>query len=84
MQETIKILVGAAILILGFPIGFYLKKLTMDENKEGQKWFKFVILTSLAGALASLILRNDYLLFTFLFMAVVTGMSLRNFKKLNK
>jgi len=75
---------GILVLLLGFPIGFYLKKLTMDENKEGQKWFKLVVVSSLVGALASIFLKNDSLLFTFLFMAIVTGMSLRGFKKLNK
>jgi len=79
-----ELIFGILVLLLGFPIGFYLKKLTMDENKEGQKWFKLVVVSSLVGALASIFLKNDSLLFTFLFMAIVTGMSLRGFKKLNK
>ena len=84
MLELLKLIIGILILIIGFPIGFYLKKLTLDENKEGQKWFKIVILASCIGALAGLFLGIDYLLFTFLFMAIVAGMSLKNFKKLNK
>ncbi len=84
MFELLKLIIGILILIIGFPIGFYLKKLTLDENKEGQKWFKIVILASCIGALAGLFLGIDYLLFAFLFMAIVTGMSLKNFKKLNK
>lgn len=84
MQEILKLTIGFIVLLLGFPIGFYLKKLTLDENKEGQIWFKIIIIVSAVGALISLIFRNDYLLFTFLFIAIVTGMSLRNFKKLNK
>ena len=68
MFELLKLIIGILILIIGFPIGFYLKKLTLDENKEGQKWFKIVILASCIGALAGLFLGIDYLLFTFLFI----------------
>ena len=75
---------GILVLLLGFPIGLYLKKATLDENKEGQKWFKIIVVSSFIGALASVFLKNDALLFTFLFMAIVTGMSLKGFKKLNK
>jgi len=63
MFELLKLIIGILILIIGFPIGFYLKKLTLDENKEGQKWFKIVILASCIGALAGLFLGIDYVLF---------------------
>ena len=84
MQEEFKLIIGVLILFLGFPIGMYLKKLTLDENIEGQKWFKIIIALSLLGSLISMFVKNDTLLFTFLFMAIVTGMSLKGFKKLNK
>ena len=70
-------IVGVLALCLGFPIGLYLKKLTMDENKEGQIWFKILAVLSFVGAFASIILKNDVLLFTFLFFAITTGMSLK-------
>ena len=76
MQEIIKILIGVAILLLGFPIGTFLARLTKEELKRGQKWFKIIILVSCVGALAGLFLRIDYLLFAFLFMAIVTSRSL--------
>lgn len=72
-----ELIFGILALLLGFPIGLYLKKLTMDENKEGQKWFKIIVVSSFIGALVSIFLKNDALLFTFLFMAIVTGMSLK-------
>ena len=80
MQEIIKLLIGAFILLLGFPIGSYLAKLTQDEQRQGQKWFRLIIVLSLAGAVAGLFLRNDILLFSFLFIAIVTSRSLKRKK----
>jgi hypothetical protein len=72
-----ELIFGILALLLGFPIGLYLKKLTMDENKEGQKWFKFIIIASLLGAIVSLFFRLDFLLFSFLFIAIVASGSLQ-------
>jgi len=76
MQEIIRLLIGIFVLILGFPIGIYLSKITSEELKSGQKWFKIIILISLVSSIISLILKNDLLLFSFLFIAIVTSMSL--------
>ena len=78
MQEMIKIVLGAVLVILGFPIGNLLAKVTKEELKSGQKWFKIIIILSLIGGLVSLILGKDALLFSFLFIAIVTSRSLRN------
>ena len=77
MQEFINIIIGIIILILGIPIGHYLAKITKDEVKAGQRWFKLIIIFSLIGAIVSAILKNDALLFGFLFMAIVTSRSLK-------
>lgn len=77
MTEIINLLIGAVILILGFPIGFYLAKHTKDESKAGKKWFKLIIVISLIGVLVGLISRNDVLLFSFAFIAIVTSKSLK-------
>jgi hypothetical protein len=77
MQEIIKIIIGIVFLILGIPIGNFLAKKTKEELKAGRKWFKLIVITSLAGAIISLILGNDALLFSFLFIAIVTSRSLR-------
>ena len=77
MKEVIKFLIGIAILLLGIPIGSYLAKITKEELKKGQKWFKLIVIISLIGAIVSLILSNDILLFSFLFIAIVTSRSLR-------
>lgn len=78
MQEVFKILIGVGVLILGFPIGILLARLTQEELRVSQVWFKLIILASFIGAVVSLIIENDTLLFSFLFFAAVTSMSLRN------
>ena len=77
MLEIYKIVIGILFLILGFPLGNYLSKITKDEKKSGQKWFRLIILISLISGAISLILKNDVLLFTFFFIAIVTSRSLK-------
>ncbi|MEK6760859.1 MAG: hypothetical protein AABX93_02965 [Nanoarchaeota archaeon] len=77
MQGELNLILGILALFLSFPIGLYLKKLTLDENKQGQIWFKTLVIASLLGAFVSIFLKNDALLFTFLFFAITTGMSLK-------
>ena len=76
MLDIFKISIGIVILALGFPIGSWLAKITNDEMKAGQRWFKVIIIVSLIGAVISLILRNDVLFFVFLFISIVTSRSL--------
>ena len=77
MQDILKISIGIAILLLGIPIGSYLAKKTKEELKSGQKWFKLIIVISLICSVISLIARNDFLFFSFLFIALVTSKSLK-------
>jgi hypothetical protein len=77
MQEVYKFLIGIFVLILGIPIGNLLAKLTREELKAGQRWFRLIVIFSLIGAVMALILKNDALLFALLFIAVVTSRSLR-------
>ena len=77
MQETLKLLIGILVLFLGFPIGKYLAKLTKEELKSGQKWFKLIIILSLIGGVIGLIISNDVLMFSLFFIAVVTSRSLK-------
>jgi len=84
MQNLIQIVIGILFLILGFPIGNYLAKITKEELKDGQLWFKALIILSLVGAIISLFLGNDVLLFTFLFISIVTSRSLKKSSKKSK
>ena len=77
MDEILKFAIGLAVLILGFPVGNYLAKITKEELKAGQMWFKLIVILSLIGALAGLIIGNDTLLFSFSFIAIVTSRSLK-------
>ena len=80
MQELIKIILGVVFLALGIPIGNYLAKITKEELKDGQVWFKLIILISLIFGVVGLILGSDVLLFTMFFIAIVTSRSLMNSK----
>ena len=81
MQEVIKFIIAIIILILGFPLGVFLARQTKEEIKKGQMWFKLIILACFIGAILSLIFSNDALLFTFLFIGIVTSGSLISPKK---
>jgi len=85
MQEIFKLLIGLVVLALGIPIGDFLKKLTLDEQKNGQKWFRLLISFSIAIGFYGLFTGNDWILFSFFFIAIVTSRSLivRN-KKIKK
>lgn len=77
MNEIIKLLVGIFVLLIGFPIGSYLAKKTKEELKTGQKWFRLIIISGLIIGVAGLIFRNDVLLFTGFFIAIVVSKCLR-------
>lgn len=64
-------------LVLGIPIGDFLAKATKDEKKQGQFWFRLIIILSLIGGFIGLIIGNDIILFTFFFIAIVTSRSLK-------
>ena len=75
MEEVLKIIIGIVFLFLAWPIGIFLSKITKEEMKQGKKWFKLMIALSLLGSLIGLILRNDVLLFSFLFFTIITFQS---------
>lgn len=76
MEDILKIAIGIAFLLLGIPIGSYLAQKTKEELKDGQKWFKLIIVISIVCSIFSLITGNDFLFFSFLFIAIVTSRSL--------
>ena len=74
----IKLIVGFCVLILGIFIGDYLAKVTKEELKSGQKWFRVIVLVSLFMGFSGLVLGNDFVLFSGFFVAIVTSRSLGN------
>ena len=77
MQEIFKLLIGVAFLALAFPIGDILARKTKEELKQGRKWFKIIVYLSLVGGVVGMLIRDDVLMFSFFFMALVTSRSLR-------
>jgi len=80
MEEVLKLLIGIVILVLGFPIGDLIARLTKEELSSGKNYFKILILIGLIGGLIGLIIKEDVLLFTMFFIAIVTSRSLPNKK----
>lgn len=81
MNNLIQLLIGIVVLALGYPLGYFLARVTKEELESGQKWFKIIIVVSLVGAFVSFLIRNDALFFSFLFFAVVTSSSVNANKK---
>ena len=81
MQEWLKFILGVVVLALGIPIGDWIAKVTKEELKAGQIWFKLIIIICLVGSLLFLILGEDDVLFALLFIAIVTSRSLVAKKK---
>ncbi|HTY43928.1 MAG TPA: hypothetical protein VMC80_01675 [Patescibacteria group bacterium] len=77
MQVIYELLIGIIVLGLGFPIGMLLARMTKEELRKGKKWFRVIILLSLAGGILGLIFGDDALMFSSLFIAIVTSMSLK-------
>ena len=77
MEQIYLLIIGIALLILGIPIGTLLAKITKEELKQGEKYFRIFIILSLLGAVVFLILGNDTLLFGLLFIAIVTSRSVK-------
>lgn len=73
----IRLLIGTLVLFLGIPLGNFLAKRTKEELKPGKKWFKIILILSLAGGLIGLILKDDVLLFSLFFIAIATSRSLK-------
>ena len=77
MEEAIKLLIGGAVLVLGFFIGNWIARNTPEEIKEGKNWFFGLVLIGLIGGIYGLVINNDFVLFTFFFIAIVSSRSLR-------
>ncbi len=77
MIEMLKIIIGVLVLVLGIPIGNLLAKYTKEELKDGQKWFRLLVLLGLIGGTIGLIIGNDVIMFSLFFIAIVSSRSLR-------
>lgn len=73
----IKLIIGVFVLLLGFVFGGFLKKITRDEMQKGRRWFFILMIGGLIGGVVGLILLNDVLIFSFLFISIVSWCSWR-------
>ncbi len=80
MQEILKLIMGVLILLCGIPIGMFLAKITKEELKDGQKYFKIIIWIGMLGGFVGLVILNDFIMFGLFFIAIVTSQSLKNSK----
>jgi hypothetical protein len=76
MVEFIRLIIGIFVLLVGVIIGNYLANNTKEELKDGQKWFKLIIIVSLIGGFVGLWIGSDVIMFSLFFVAVVTSRSL--------
>ena len=81
MNEITKLIIGTIVIFLGIPIGNFLANMTKEELKSGQIWFKIITILSLIIGIIGLIIKNDLVLFSFFFIAIVTSRSLIKNKK---
>ncbi|VVB79451.1 Uncharacterised protein [uncultured archaeon] len=72
----IQLLVAIIVVLLGFPIGIILSKLTKEELKGGEKWFKLLVFLAAITAIFGLFTQNDPLFFSSLFLIAVTSQSI--------
>ena len=76
MVEFIRLIIGIFVLLVGVIIGNYLANNTKEELKDGQKWFKLIIIVSVIGGFVGLWIGSDVIMFSLFFVAVVTSRSL--------
>ena len=84
MSNTINLILATIFLFLGIPLGNFLARITKEELQSGQRWFKILIIICLIGGFMSLVFKNDILMFTLFFIAIVTSRSLLKRKSLLK
>ena len=77
MNELFKLLIGLGVLVLGYPIGWFLAKYTKEEIKQGRKWILLLTFLSLIGGFVGLLIKNDVLMFSLFFSAIVSSRSLK-------
>lgn len=84
MNELLVLIIGVLILVMGYFIGELLARFTKEELTAGRKWIRLVVFIGLIGGTAGLIVGNDFLLFGFFFIAIVSVRSLKNVEKKKK
>ena len=64
------------LLVFAIPTGLLIAWMAKDELKQGRKWFKLLVVSSLAVGLLSWIYNLAYIALTCAFIAIVSSISL--------
>lgn len=89
MESLLQIFIGVILLIISIPAGLLLAHFTQDELKQGRKWFKLIMLTSIIFGIILLLanISTEYKLastFTIAFIFVVAFISHQHSLNYNK
>jgi len=77
VEEMLKLTIGIFVLILGIPLGKLLSRITLEEMEIGKSWFKTIVWVSLIGGIICLFLKEDFLMFSFFFITIVTTQNIK-------
>lgn len=85
-MEILQYALMLLVILVAFPIGFLLAKLTKEELKSGRVWFQLVIVLAIVITIASICSKlclNDILITvtSMLFIIIIAGISLVKSKK---
>lgn len=76
-NHMLSIFFTVLILLTAIPAGLLVAWLTKEELRDGRKWFKLIIALSLAGSVVFLVLKNEAVTLTLVYIAIATSMSLK-------
>ena len=68
------------LIFVSIPVGYLIAWLARDELIIGRKWFKILMLISVIGIIAAYIFKEKVILFSFLFILIVSFISFRKSK----
>lgn len=83
----ISIILIIVIVLLGYPIGLLIAKLTKEELKAGRKWFRILVFVSAIAIVASILFTTGetllFLVMSFVFILLLALASWIQSNKLN-
>ncbi len=77
MVDIFKVLIGIIVLTGGYFLGNFLAFKTKEEIEKGQIYFKILTMGGLFGGFVGMIIKNDVIMFSLFFVAVLSSRSLK-------
>ena len=66
----LSLILAILVAILAFPLGMFVEKFTREEVKQGKKYLKAIFLLSIVGFGMSVLFKQIFLEFSFVFFAL--------------